>query len=162
MIVAGIDVGKANLDVSVSEGPVIRFDNTVEGISKLLQHLAEQDATVAVCESTGGYERLVVDRLRKTGIHMHLAQPTRVRAFARVCGYQAKTDPGMPRFCPVSAACSRSMMQENDSGTGTRGVAGLAAPASAACRTAGTRVGESRQGGFTGRCRIPQPPHRLA
>ena len=62
MIVAGIDVGKANLYVSVSEGPVIRFDNTVEGISKLLKHLAEQDATVAVCESTGGHARLVVDR----------------------------------------------------------------------------------------------------
>ena len=92
MIVAGIDVGKANLDVSVSEGPVNRFDNTVEGISKLLKHLAEQDANMAVCESTGGYERLVVDRLCKTGIHLHVAQPTRVRAFARACGYQAKTD----------------------------------------------------------------------
>ena len=67
MIVAGIDVGKANLDVSVAEGPVIRFDDTVEGISKSLEHLAEQDATVAVCESTGGYERLVVDHLRKNG-----------------------------------------------------------------------------------------------
>ena len=70
MIVAGIDVGKANLDVSVSEDPVNRFDNTVEGISKLLKHLAEQDPTLAVCESTGGYERLVVDPLRKTGIHV--------------------------------------------------------------------------------------------
>ena len=93
MIVAGIDVGKANLDVSVSEGPVIRFDNTAKGISKLLEHLADQDATTAVCESTGGYERLVVGRLLKTGIHIHLAHPTRVRAFARACGYQAKTDP---------------------------------------------------------------------
>ncbi len=93
MIVAGIDVGKASLDVSVAEGPVNRFDNTVEGISKLLKHLAEQGAIVAVCEATGGYERLVVDRLRETGIHMQLAQPTRVRAFARACGYQAKTAP---------------------------------------------------------------------
>ena len=93
MIVAGIDVGKASLDVSVAEGSVNRFDNTMEGISKLLKHLAEQGATVAVCEATGGYERLVVDRLRETGIHMQLAQPTRVRAFSRACGYQAKTDP---------------------------------------------------------------------
>lgn len=59
MIVAGIDVGKANLDVSVAEGPVIRFDNTMESISKLLKHLAEQDATVAVCESTGGCRLLL-------------------------------------------------------------------------------------------------------
>ena len=112
MIVAGIDVGKANLDVSVSEGPVIRFDNTVEGISKLLKHLSEQDATVAECESTGGYERLVVDRLRKTGIHMHLAQPTRVRALARACGYQAKTD---PRDAQVLSRFG-SVFQEHDAG----------------------------------------------
>ena len=92
MIVAGIDVGKANLDVSVAEGTVIRFDNTEEGISRLLAHLAEQDATVAVCEATEGYERLIVDRLRKTGMPIHVVQPTRVRAFARACGYQAKTD----------------------------------------------------------------------
>ncbi len=72
MIVAGIDVGKASLEVSVAEGPVIRFDNAVEGISNFLKHLAEHDATVAVCEDTRGYERLVVDRLRETGIHMHL------------------------------------------------------------------------------------------
>ena len=34
-VVAGIDVGKAHLDVSVSGGPVLRFDNTATGITKL-------------------------------------------------------------------------------------------------------------------------------
>ncbi len=115
MIVAGIDVGKANLDVSVAEGPVVRFDNTVEGISKLLEHLAEQDATVAVCEATGGYERLVVERLRQAGIPMHLAQPNRVRAFARACGYQAKTDPQDARILSRFG----SVFQEHDAGTPT-------------------------------------------
>jgi transposase len=33
-----------------------------------------------------------VNRLRKTGIQIHLAHPSRVRAFARACGYEAKTD----------------------------------------------------------------------
>ena len=112
MIVAGIDVGKANLDVSVSEGAVIRFGNTMEGISKLLEPLAEQDATMAVCEPTGGYERLLVDRLRKTGIHIQLAQPTRVRAFARACGFQAKTD---PRDAQVLSRFG-SVFQEHDAG----------------------------------------------
>ena len=91
--VAGVDVGKANLDVSVSEGPVIRFDNTAQGIAKLLKYLKSQDATMAVCEPTGGYERLLVSRLRKTEITAHVAHPVRVRAFARACGYEAKTDP---------------------------------------------------------------------
>ena len=92
-VVAGIDVGKANLDVSISEGPVFRFENTAKGIAKLLKHLKEQDTTMAVCESTGGYERLLVSRLRKTEIRMDIAHPSWVRAFARACGYEAKTDP---------------------------------------------------------------------
>ena len=91
--VAGVDVGKSNLDVSVSEGSVIRFDNTTPGITKLVKHLREQDATKAVCESTGGYERLLVSRLRKSEITAQVAHPVRVRAFARACGYEAKTDP---------------------------------------------------------------------
>ena len=45
-VVAGIDVGKANLDVSISEGPVFRFENTAKGIAKLLKHLKEQDTTI--------------------------------------------------------------------------------------------------------------------
>ena len=45
-MVAGIDVGKANLDVSVSGGPVLRFGNTATGITKLRKHLQEQDAAL--------------------------------------------------------------------------------------------------------------------
>ena len=41
VVVAGVDVGKASLDVSNSEDPVIRFDNTVKGIGRLLKHLRE-------------------------------------------------------------------------------------------------------------------------
>ena len=92
-VVAGIDVGKVSLDVSVSEGPVLRFDNTAKSIARLLKHLKEQCTTMTVCESTGGYERLLVSRLRKAEIAVRVAHPSRVRAFARACGYEAKTDP---------------------------------------------------------------------
>ena len=92
-VVAGVDVGKSSLDVSVSEGPVLRFDNTAKGITKLLKHLTKQEATLTVCESTGGYERLLVSRLRKAEIGVRVANPSRVRAFAKACGYEAKTDP---------------------------------------------------------------------
>ena len=92
-MVAGIDVGKANLDVSVSGGPVLRFDNTATGITKLRKHLQEHDTTLAVCEPTGGYERLLTSRLRETAIAVHVVHPGRVRAFAKACGYEAKTDP---------------------------------------------------------------------
>ena len=91
--VPGVDVSKANLDVSVSEGPVIRFDNIAKGIAKILKYLKEQDTTMAVCESTGGYERLLVSSLPKTELAVQVAHPIRVRAFARACGYEAKTNP---------------------------------------------------------------------
>ena len=57
VVVAGIDVSKASLDVSVSEGSVLRFQHSTAGIRKLLRHLKRTGVTNAVCESTGGYER---------------------------------------------------------------------------------------------------------
>ena len=39
MVVAGIDVSKALLDVSVADGPVHRFENSGPGIRRLLQHM---------------------------------------------------------------------------------------------------------------------------
>ena len=93
VVAAGIDVSKATLDVSVSEGPVLRFDNSATGIRRLVRHLERAGVSKAVCESTGGYERLVVGKLRETTINVQVAHPVRVRAFARACGYEAKTDP---------------------------------------------------------------------
>ena len=93
VVVAGIDVSKATLEVSVSEGPVLSFENSATGIRRLLRHMERTGVTKAVCESTGGYERLVVGKLRETAINVQVAYPVRVRAFAKACGYEAKTDP---------------------------------------------------------------------
>ena len=93
VVVAGIDVSKATLEVSVSEGPVISFENSATGIRNLLRHLERTGITTAVCEPTGGYERLVVGKLREKAFSVHVAHPVRVRAFVRACGYEAKTDP---------------------------------------------------------------------
>ncbi len=91
-LVSGIDVGKANLDVSIAEGPVASFANNGKGMTTLLEHLRQQGAAWAVCEATGGYEQLLVDRLREAGVSVQVAHPSRVRDFARACGYGAKTD----------------------------------------------------------------------
>ena len=91
-IVAGIDVGKWRLDVSVPQGPVRSFDNTPEGIAALASWVASRGASEAVCEPTGGYEREVVRRLRESGLPVHVAHPNKVRNFARAAGYEAKTD----------------------------------------------------------------------
>ena len=92
-VVAGVDVSKATLDVSISEGDVCRFENSGKGVSDLLEHVALQGVSKVVCESTGGYERLLVKRLREGGVSVQVAHPFRVRAFARACGVEAKTDP---------------------------------------------------------------------
>ena len=90
--VAGIDVGKAGLDVSLGEGPVRRFANTPAGRTPLVEWLVEQEVRLAVCEPTGGYERPLVAGLQAVGLPVVVAHPTRVRAFARACGTEAKTD----------------------------------------------------------------------
>ena len=90
-VVAGIDVGKAQLDVSVAEGPVRGFANSTTGITALLRWLQRTGVTEVVCEPTGGYERQLVRRLR-TVLPVVVAHPNKVRAFARACGEEAKTD----------------------------------------------------------------------
>ena len=93
VVVAGVDVSKATLEVSVSEGHVLSFENSAAGIRRLLRHMERMGVNKAVCESTGGYERLVVGKLREAAINVQVAHPLRVRAFAKACGYEAKTDP---------------------------------------------------------------------
>ena len=91
-VVAGIDVGKANLDVSVNAGSVRRFANTEVGIVELLKWLKGEEVVLAVCEPTGGYERGLVRALRSSSIQLCVVHPNRVRSFARACGHEAKTD----------------------------------------------------------------------
>ena len=91
-VMAGIDVGKRSLDVSVAAGPARRFDNTPAGRTALVEWLERQGATEVVCEPTGGYERPLVRRVQATGWPIHLVHPNRVRHFARAAGNPAKTD----------------------------------------------------------------------
>ena len=91
--VAGIDGGKQELVASGARGPVRRVPNTGAGITGLLGWVRAQGVTHVVCEATGGYERLVVQRLRGTAVAVSVAHPTKVRAFARAVGQGAKTDP---------------------------------------------------------------------
>ena len=91
-VVAGIDVGKGELVVSVAGGPVQRFSNQAPGIQALLSWLRVQAVTHVVCEATGGYERQVVRHLRGSEMTVHVAHAARVRHFAQALGQDAKTD----------------------------------------------------------------------
>ena len=155
-MVAGIDVGKANLDVSVSGGPVLRFDNTATGITKLRKHLQEHDTTLAVCEPTGGYERLLTSRLRETDIAVHVVHPGRVRAFAmRLRGQDRST--GRPGTLPLRGGVSGGGYPET-----TRSVKSCLLRRRRQFVDQRVQVGAAGQGHFRRYRQVHQAPHCLA
>jgi transposase len=106
----GIDVSKDSLDgialegaafkgeASKSEtfGNAFRHDNSNAGIAKVLDVVKAQiDAgrsVLVVVEATGGREVPLARALQKAGIAVAVANPQRVREFARSKGILAKTD----------------------------------------------------------------------
>ena len=166
VVVAGIDVSKATLDVSVSEGDVCRFNNTGKGISSLLKHIERQGVTKAVCESTGGYERLVGEQdlawAANSWCRWHICFS--VRAFARACGYEAKTDPldaqVLSRYGLVFSVSDRRATQRSD--PDREELRQLLSQSSSTGRAACTGAQPSRQGRKCERREVDQAAHPLA
>jgi transposase len=95
----GIDVAKAHLDIHVlsfAEGAIAgtlrRIDYTPRALAGLVEQLAHLREPLIVLEASGGYERLCADTLAEAGFAVAVANPRRVRAFARSLGQLAKTD----------------------------------------------------------------------
>jgi len=89
----GIDVCKDGFDVCCAgSGPLGRFDNTADGVSRLLPLLPAAGTCLVVVEATGGYERQLVGDLMTAGHHVSLVNPRQVRDFARAFNILAKTD----------------------------------------------------------------------
>lgn len=88
----GIDVSKNWLDIATHK-TVIRIDQTRESLENFLnQNSINETNTLITLESTGGYEQLAVDYFSEKGFTIHVAHPTKVKAFARAKGRLAKTD----------------------------------------------------------------------
>jgi transposase len=91
--IAGIDVGKHQLDVALhGHGDVLRAANTVAGISELVAWLKAREVGRVGMEATGGYERGVRSALQTAGFEVVLHQPIEVRLFARLKRRRAKND----------------------------------------------------------------------
>lgn len=89
----GIDVAKATLVVCVQPGDrTFTVANTATGHRQLLAVLKPLAITRLVLEATGGYERLVWQRLCRAGLPAVRVQPRRIKALARALGREAKTD----------------------------------------------------------------------
>jgi transposase len=90
----GVDVSKQHLDwVLGGDGTTERITNTSAGIRSLVAKLRRRNAALITVESTGGYERALVEALSKAGLPVVLVNPWRVRRFAEGLGVLAKTDP---------------------------------------------------------------------
>jgi len=93
-VCVGVDVSKSRLDWAVgAEGKSEQVANSPAGVRRLVRRLGHTDAEAIVIESTGGYERALVDALTEAGLPVVLVNPWRVRRFGEGLGVLAKTDP---------------------------------------------------------------------
>src|SRR5262249_41951190 len=88
----GVDIAKSYLDAAIGNEKR-RFANDRVGHRELIKWIKQIKASVQViCESSGGYERALVQALVGAQLKVSLVQANRVRQFARAAGMFAKTD----------------------------------------------------------------------
>lgn len=92
--VIGVDVSSKKLDISDSKGELsVVIDNTVEAIkSKLTKKISGAESTLVVCESSGGWEDLMVDLLHEANVDVAVVNPLQTHHYAKAHGYLEKTD----------------------------------------------------------------------
>lgn len=89
--VIGIDVAKNKVDVCCLPSKE-RFIAKEEEYDSLIEKLASFSPDLVVLEATGGYEQSITVRLADAGIPFFVANPARVRAYAKALNFLAKTD----------------------------------------------------------------------
>lgn len=89
----GVDVASQKLDLGCcDEDQVLSFDNTADGVERLLARVAQGPAAMIVVEATGGYEAALVARLFAADLPVVVINPRQLRAFSTAVGELAKTD----------------------------------------------------------------------
>src|SRR6516162_8566555 len=92
LVYMGVDIAKSYLDVSIGNEKR-RFTNERIGHRELIKWIKQFKGPVQViCESSGGYERALVQALVGAELKVSLVQANRVRQYARAAGIMAKTD----------------------------------------------------------------------
>ena len=92
VVYMGVDIAKSYLDGALGNEKR-RFSNDTIGHRELIKWVKQLKVPVQViCESSGGYERALVQAFAGAGLKISLVQANRVRQFARAAGILAKTD----------------------------------------------------------------------
>jgi transposase len=115
MKVAGIDVGKRHLDVALHGcGDVTRVSNDEAGIATLLAWLSAREVGRVGMEASGGYQRLVCERLQSAGCEVVVHKPEEVRAFAVFKRMKAKNDRMDARVIAAATAHAEALRAASD------------------------------------------------
>ena len=86
----GIDVSKNSVDVASSCGILsMNRANPEQAAEKIASY---EGPHLVVVEATGGYERPIVEALRRKNIPVSIVNPRRIHHFAEALGQPAKTD----------------------------------------------------------------------
>ena len=89
----GVDISKDKFDVYLHPiGKVFSFANSKYGVEELISYLSTYTVAQIVCESTGGYENLMLKMLRSFGFKVWQVEPNRIKSFIRSKGKKVKTD----------------------------------------------------------------------
>ena len=89
----GVDVSKSWLDICLHPmNKMMRIDNSERAIKKLASQLAKYQVEQIVCESSGGYQSLLVRVLQQKNLPVWCVPPQRIKGFIVAAGVQAKTD----------------------------------------------------------------------
>lgn len=89
----GIDVAKKTFDVHILPAASRHsLTSDTKGIATLLQILDSPKDTFVVLEATGGYHKRLVAELLQAGYDVAVANPRRVRDYAKAHNILAKTD----------------------------------------------------------------------
>jgi transposase len=92
-IYVGVDVSQDSLDIMcLPTGKYFRVVNDSAGLSGLVKKLKRISPKRVLMEATGGYEAELRKRLYEANIPCIVANPYRVRLYARSMGVLAKTD----------------------------------------------------------------------
>jgi transposase len=91
----GIDVSKSQLDVAVrpsEEHQHARFENSEDGIARLVEYLKTIGPTLIIMEATGGLEVAAVGAMAAAKLPVVVINPRQARDFAKAAGKLAKSD----------------------------------------------------------------------
>ena len=90
----GVDVAKDKLDIFISDtNQFLTIPNNKTNINKFIKsHFSKLSNPLIVCESTGGWERIMLLHLTKSNIAFNVAHATKIYHYAKSKGILAKTD----------------------------------------------------------------------